>query len=158
MEQCSSREVHEEFATEFLGRESAPMLGLRGCSWWLLETDLSLKPPCPVMSPVRGLLAAWELHKMLSWHDPHIPWLSHWETLSSLYTICLNSDQVTPGGQKRGCKQRFQTLCLQPRGAGDSPGGCHSPISPRPMGTTGNKWGAGRLRSFPRPTCREGEQ
>lgn len=42
------------------------MLGLRGCSWWSLETDLSLKPPCPVMSPVKGLLAAWELHRMLT--------------------------------------------------------------------------------------------
>lgn len=35
------REAHEEF----LGTGSAPMLGLRGCSWWSLETDLPLKPP-----------------------------------------------------------------------------------------------------------------
>lgn len=62
------------------GSEAAP---------WSLETDLSLKPPCPVMSPVKGLLAAWELHKMLSWclHDPHTPWVSHWETLFPLYHL-----------------------------------------------------------------------
>lgn len=63
------REVHEEFAKGFLGVESAPVLGLRGCSWWSLETDLSLKPLCPVMAPVTGLFAAWE-HKMLSWCLP----------------------------------------------------------------------------------------
>lgn len=64
---------------DFLGMKSAPMLGLRGCSrpvrgrvyaWWSLETDVSLKPPCSVMSPVKGLLAARELHKMLIWCLP----------------------------------------------------------------------------------------
>lgn len=140
------------------------MLGLRGCSWWSLEADLSLKPLCPVMSPLKGLLAAWELHRMLSWclpwHNPHTPWVSHWETLSSLCTICLSSDQVTPGGQKRGCRQRFQTLCLQPRGAGDSPGGSHqglvllsaalSPPGPwAQLGMNGDQGGSGAFPDLP---------
>lgn len=104
------KEVHGEFATGFLGMESAPTLGLRGCSWWSLETDLCLKPPCPVMSPVKGLLAQ-NVQLVPPWHDPHTPWVSHGGALSSLYTTCLSSDQVTPGGQKRGCRGFKPSVC-----------------------------------------------
>ena len=69
-----------------LGMESAPMLRRRGCSIPVrsvvcvgrsLETDLPLKPPCPAMLPVKGSLAAWELHKSLSWCLPGMIHPSH---------------------------------------------------------------------------------
>lgn len=82
------REVHEEFAMGF----AAPMLGgvqrlllvVTG-DWSLSEATVS----CHVTSQrfLGCLGAAQNVQLVPPWHDPHIPWVSHWETLSSLYNI-----------------------------------------------------------------------
>lgn len=70
--------------------------------------------PCHVTSQklVSCLGAAQNAQLLPPWHDPPIPWVLHWEAVSSLYVTRLStdlytSDQMTLGGGQRCCKQMF---------------------------------------------------
>lgn len=63
-----------------------------GGRWRLFLSEAPV--PCLVTSPrlITCLGAVQNAQLVPPWHDPPIPWVLHWEAVSSLYITCLSMD------------------------------------------------------------------